>query len=376
MQGSIGQCAARRRLTRVRALAVGVSLALRVCWQSNPFAVGMRATTAIPSRFVRRLFVAVALAAGVSVGTVPVAAAPVAACVPPPASLLSWWPANGSTADVVGGRAGSLRNGANFAAGMVAQAFIFNGVDQYLEVADDPAWTLGTRAFTIDLWVKFTEVRPRDPFIGHDEGGGELNKWIFWYDESGHTTPSGPALRFHINSPTLGPVDTISVPWEAAVNTWYHVAVTRNGSTYALYLNGAQIGTSTDTRVIPNPAAPLTIGKAEDFLHNGQIDEVEIFERALSPTEIAVLFNAGGAGKCGTTVASLCALSRQFVSNRAMATGMCTVLDAANLNERLGVPKGKAAELDAYRRLVNASLRARFITAEHAAILTRLSSQL
>jgi CSLREA domain-containing protein len=76
------------------------------------------------------------------------------------------------------------------------------------------------------------------------------------------------------------------------------------------------------------------------------------------------------------TYAILCALSRELVSNRAMATGMCTVLDAARLNERLGVPKGKARELDAYRRLVAASLRAHFISADNAATLTGLSNQL
>jgi CSLREA domain-containing protein len=76
------------------------------------------------------------------------------------------------------------------------------------------------------------------------------------------------------------------------------------------------------------------------------------------------------------TFASLCALSRQLVSNRAMATGMCTVLDAAQRNERLGVPRGKARELDAYRRLVAASLRAHFLFVDQAATLTELSRQL
>jgi Concanavalin A-like lectin/glucanases superfamily len=238
------------------------------------------------------------LAANASIGALPAAAAPVSSCVPPPAGLLSWWQANGSTAELVSGRAGLLRNGATFAPGEVNQAFSFDGADQFVEVPDSPVWTLGAAAFTIDLWVKFNEVKPRDPFIGHDEGGGELNKWIFWYDESGHTTPPGPALRFHINSPTLGPIDTISVPWMPVVNTWYFVAVTRNGNTYALFLNGAQIGTSTNTDVLPDPSVPLTLGGAESFLHNGQVDEVEIFQRALSPSEIAAIFNAGTVGKC------------------------------------------------------------------------------
>jgi CSLREA domain-containing protein len=74
--------------------------------------------------------------------------------------------------------------------------------------------------------------------------------------------------------------------------------------------------------------------------------------------------------------ASLCVLSRQFVTNKGMATGMCTVLNAAKLNETLGVPRGKEGELAAYRRLVDAALRAHFITVEHAATLTELSKRL
>jgi hypothetical protein len=76
------------------------------------------------------------------------------------------------------------------------------------------------------------------------------------------------------------------------------------------------------------------------------------------------------------TYASLCALSRQFVSNTALATGMCTVLDAAERNEQLGVPQGKAAELRAYQQLVEAAQRSGFLRAEHAAILSRLAAAL
>jgi hypothetical protein len=72
------------------------------------------------------------------------------------------------------------------------------------------------------------------------------------------------------------------------------------------------------------------------------------------------------------TYTGLCALGRQFVSNRGLATGMCTVLEAAQRNEQLGVPQGKAGALRAYRQMVEAAQRSRFVTVEHAAVLLRL----
>src|SRR6185369_14348079 len=49
---------------------------------------------------------------------------------------------------------------------------------------------------------------------------------------------------------------------------------------------------------IPNPVAPLTIGRAENFFLNGFVDEVEIFNRALSASEIQAIYNADSAGSC------------------------------------------------------------------------------
>jgi hypothetical protein len=223
-------------------------------------------------------------------------------CLAPPSGMVAWWPGDGNANEIVSGRNGSIIGSAGFAPGMVADAFSFDG-NGWIEVADDPIWTLGTEDFTIDLWVRFNTLGGRDPFIAHDNTSGEQNKWIFWYDGLGHDKQPGvPALRFHINSPHPAPVpfphDTVVAPWSPVLGRWYHVAVTRSGITYVLYIDGAQVATDTSTFSIPDPTATLTIGRAEGFRLNGLVDEVEIFERALSASEIQALFAAGSAGKC------------------------------------------------------------------------------
>ncbi|MBI4544769.1 MAG: PKD domain-containing protein [Gemmatimonadetes bacterium] len=225
-------------------------------------------------------------------------------CLARPSNLFAWWPAEGNFDEVVAGRNGSSVNGVAFAPGKVGQAFSFNGTN-HVSVADEPVWTLGSRAFTIELWVKLNRpAQGRDAFIAHDEGPGELNKWIFWQDVRGHQGfspgPPGPALRFHINSPTMDPQDPVQAPWVPVTGRWYHVAVTRSGSTYVLYIDGVRVADSTNSMPIPDPAFPLTIGNAEggNFL-DGQVDDGRIYlDRALSDAEIKAIYDAGVFGMC------------------------------------------------------------------------------
>jgi hypothetical protein len=74
--------------------------------------------------------------------------------------------------------------------------------------------------------------------------------------------------------------------------------VTRSGSTYTLYLNGLLVASDISTFSIPDLVVPLTVGKAEGVNLDGVIDEVEMFHRALSGSEIQAIFTAGSAGKC------------------------------------------------------------------------------
>ena len=163
-------------------------------------------------------------------------------------------------------------------------------------------WTLGTEDFTIDLWARFNGLNGRDPFISHDEGGGCSNKWIFWYDAQGHRAPFGPALRFMHASRACGVlVDPVVYPWQPNVGQWYHLAVTRSGSDYRLFIDGALVITEHDANPIADPSAPLRIGRAEAFFLDGLVDEVAIFDRALSPAEVGEIHAAGAAGRCRVT---------------------------------------------------------------------------
>ena len=210
---------------------------------------------------------------------------------PAHAVLIAYWDADGNTNDAIAGRNGTWANGsAAFAEGISGQAFDFRSSGRYVSIADDDIWTLGTNDFTVNLWANFNAVNTRSPFIGHDEGGGTQEKWIFWYDAGGHRSPSGPALRLHINGPGIGAQDPVVAPWSPNVDQWYNVSVSRSGNNYSLYIDGQLAIQEQHAASIPNPQIPLTIGKAESFLFDGVIDDVRIYNHALSLSEIQQLY--------------------------------------------------------------------------------------
>src|SRR5882672_8991621 len=199
-------------------------------------------------------------------------------CVHSPEGVIAWWPGDGNVNDIAGINNGKPQGGTSFTAGEVGQAFEFDGASGFVQVPNSSLWAFSGNDFTIDLWANLNVVRSGsvwslpNTFIGQDEGGGNTSKWVFFIADGG--------LSFHINSPTLGPIFLGPVQFVPTPNTWYHLAVTKSGSTYQFYVNGDPIGSVVDTHSIPAVNAPLMIGQAEGLgFVNGAIDELQIFNR-------------------------------------------------------------------------------------------------
>ncbi len=209
-------------------------------------------------------------------------------CTPPPAGMVAWWSGDNTASDRVGANHGTLKNGATYADGMVRTAFSLDGGDDYVEVPDSPAWAFGANAFTIDLWANFSSVSGSRVLLSSDTGPGEVNKWVFWLD--------GGQLRFHVNGPAnVNP----GVPFSPQLNRWYHLAVTHSAGTLTFYIDGADAGSVSLSTPVPDANAPLTIGSAEGgYFFAGRLDEIEIFNRALSAGELQDIYEARTAGKC------------------------------------------------------------------------------
>jgi hypothetical protein len=214
---------------------------------------------------------------------------------PVQAGVIADWSGNGTAVDSTGNHDGTLINGAGYGAGTngQAQAFLFNGVNQYMSAPASTDFAFGSTSFSIGLWANFSSIRTGpitsvpNVFIGNDEGGGDLNKWIFFYDGSGH-------LVFHINSPSSGPI-FLSAPdtFNPTLNNWDYYSVTRIGNTYTFYVDGNSLGSVSNATNIPFPNAPLTIGQAENAGYfNGRIQDVEI-SSVPEPSAITIALTGG-----------------------------------------------------------------------------------
>jgi hypothetical protein len=214
-----------------------------------------------------------------------------APCISPPANLVSWWPADGNPADLTGGNAGVLKNGATFAAGEVRNAFSLDGSNDFVQVSAPSGLPVGNSARTIDFWfqtpVNLTTSTESSLVQYGTASAGEMFGLI--------TSQNAPGkLYFYGNSADLAGTTTIQP------NTWYHAAVTYDGTTVKLYLNGQLEASAARTLNTVIDGNGLTFGfRPDSNAHwTGLIDEVEIFSRALSASEILAIYNAGNAGQC------------------------------------------------------------------------------
>jgi trimeric autotransporter adhesin len=230
-------------------------------------------------------------------------------CIAAPPGLVGWWTGDGNTVDIAGHNSGTLQNGATYGNGEVGQAFSFAGNGSSVLVNSgvySPAagtlmfWFLPTAAGSMTGSFDGTN---RTPGLAVD-GNGNLN-WEFG----------------NLSSQVLGQV---------GFNQWSNVALTYSTSnsevTVNVYLNGnlaASAIAAQNSSWYPQLALGAYLG-AQKPSFVGSIDEVAIFNQALSAQQIQQIYNAFSGGMCKPTLQSI-ALTPASPS---MAPGLLQQFDA------------------------------------------------
>jgi hypothetical protein len=227
-------------------------------------------------------------------------------CVPPPEGLVSWWPGDGNAQDIIGPNDGTLQGGATFALGVVGEAFKLNGVDQFVELPSTNALYDPVTGFTWEAWVRPAALEEMVVFGAADDVLCEdLDLRIGGFAEAG-IPPDHVVARVD----PLGECDarqffSAPVPGGIQPGTNYHLALTVDypNNTARLYVNGQKVASLvlTGTPIARNMLVSIGIFRDENevaFPFNGLIDEVSVYNHALSASEIQAIFNAGSAGKC------------------------------------------------------------------------------
>ncbi|PYM14529.1 MAG: hypothetical protein DME18_06465 [Verrucomicrobia bacterium] len=221
-------------------------------------------------------------------------------CVAPPSGLISWWTGDGDANDLTGANHGTPLGGVAFTPGIVGQAFSFDGASSYVRVPDSDSLRVGS--VTIEGWFNFSDAGGLRSLAAKALGTGTADSYAVWYENGVlHGAVSGNG--------GFGPV--LSYGWSPVLHAWYHIAYAFDqiGQFQALYVNGTLVASSQVSIQIAYDQHALLIGVESDnetlsYWFAGQIDEVSLYNRALSAAEIQSIFNAGSAGKCEPSPAS------------------------------------------------------------------------
>lgn len=202
----------------------------------------------------------------------------------------------------VGGFTLTNNNTVTFTTGKVNLAGNFNGSNQSLT---NSTYTLVDGALSVSSWIKADTL----PSLGN------YMSIVAKYQTA--ATTGGIDLRL-INdgtqkvellvAKTTGGTASYSVTLNTSV--WYHLVGVYSGTTVKLYLNGSEVastsysgGISTTTRNLCIGCIDFTSGNTRFF--DGQIDEVGIWDRALTTDEISALYNSGNGASDYLTLAAV-----------------------------------------------------------------------
>ena len=175
-------------------------------------------------------------------------------------------------------------------------ALQFDGVDDYVRAGT--AYSI-VNNFTVSVWMKRTaNFSAADFRMMFSNGADGANGWAIYLKES-----SGSHLHSFLKGGAFAENSTIVNP----LNKWEHVLYTVSGSRARLYINGVLAFTFTDSTAIGAPTPYKFIGADQNASGDpqqyfpGLLDDVRVYNRALSATEVRAIYkgNANWKGLVG-----------------------------------------------------------------------------
>jgi hypothetical protein len=218
----------------------------------------------------------------------------------PKTGLVAWYPFNGNAKD----ESGNGNNGTVFGATLVPDRFgnansgyNFNGVSNYIEVPDTAPLN-PPKSISISVWIKTTAVQGNAGILGKWNNFGGIvgvgrEQYVLQASDADHGVnfgirTSGYATVF-ANEPTI----------KYNNGNWNHLVGIWDGSNIFLYENNVLISEMQCTGTMRSIGQGLEIGRyaggqptcATNYYYIGNIDDVAIWNRALTRQEVSVLFN-------------------------------------------------------------------------------------
>jgi hypothetical protein len=248
----------------------------------------------------------------------------------PTNGLIGWWPFNGNANDESGNGNNGTVNGATLTTdrfGLSNKAYSFNS--NYISVPHNSLFNFeSNNSVTVSLWFNTTN-KVGSVFVQKQSGVGATQNGFnvgFLYS---NTNLAG------ISQKATGSMSIISTPSSIInINTWYHFVYVFNNGVASLYVNGQLILNQTDPgSQIGNSITDLIFGyglPSNNAYYNGKLDDIAIYNRALTQLEITNLYS-GSAPPTITTTATTnlinCGDSTTLLANATSGLQPCLKAD-------------------------------------------------
>ena len=202
-------------------------------------------------------------------------------CTQPVEGLIDWWPFNGSTNDNAGGYDATLLEDTSYAPGLVGQGLSFDGINDGVSLGN---W-FDYQSFSVSIWVKPGATQNAYASIINNNVSDQNNWGI---QQFGSQTN---------NYGWLGNVGYLSA------NKWQHLVITHDADGLSRsYVDGVLTNTTQSGQVNYTGSRFLRLGQSNSGNYwNGSMDEVAIYNRALTQDEIKNIYTSGTAGFCNLT---------------------------------------------------------------------------
>jgi hypothetical protein len=209
---------------------------------------------------------------------------------PAPTGAVAYWSFDDDLNDRSGNKNhGVAKGNARIVSSHMTKALLLDGSGDYVKV--DDSWKLRlTGAFTLSTWIKFDTLTPNGSYVRILEKGTSPGEkyWMFY-------VKSSKQVGFGFISPD-GDINLRASKTDWKVGQWYHIVGTYNPSggsnNMKIYVNGVLDSQATRTGKPAANSEPLMIGTkstANGDFWQGEIDEVHIYGKALTATDITAL---------------------------------------------------------------------------------------
>ncbi len=242
---------------------------------------------------VKNLTVARALAIGVAAALVFVVMAGTGAAV---TGLVGEWHFDGNAQDSSGNGNHGTIYGATFTEGIIGNALSFDGVSNYFTAPITASFNSVKTQGTIVAWINY-----KDNYLIYEPGGSctygsrALMLWRFGTYNIKSQANIDCAGRI-LSDWRIGSQIGSGISQSLKSGQWYHIALVYDSNAVILYINGQKVKSSSLTGELGDADDKFWIGRngnaAQPMYFNGLIDEVRIYNRALTDSEIQAEYNA------------------------------------------------------------------------------------